>query len=171
MKQLHAGRSCGPCTACCKPFKVPEVGKHDASWCPHCVKSKGCNIYAQRPDACRKFACIWLNGKGGENDRPDRLGVMMDVEELQLGSRIIGIIHFWEIKKGAIDSPRVRAIAEANKNNGFVVTLHAMRGDDGYQEEVEMRKRHFTEAESHLFQALWEERFPGKEPHEKKTGI
>jgi len=148
-------RSCGPCRACCKPFAVPEVGKHDAGWCPKSTQFHGCTIYETRPIACKKFACIWLNGKGEENDRPDLLGVMMDMEDFQLGERTIGILHLWEIKVGAIDSQRVRQIAEVNSNIGIVVVYHSMVGQNDYKAKIRLSREYFTLEEVELFQLIY----------------
>jgi hypothetical protein len=54
------GRECGSCSLCCKLLDVPEAGKPNHEWCPHCRPGHGCRIYAQRPDICRGFACLWL---------------------------------------------------------------------------------------------------------------
>jgi hypothetical protein len=47
---------------CCYLLDVdePQLKKPANQWCQHCTKSKGCGIYAARPDACRVFACMWL---------------------------------------------------------------------------------------------------------------
>ncbi len=151
MDQLPSTRSCGACRGCCKPFAVPEVGKLDANWCPKSTPCNGCTIYDTRPEACRKFACIWLNGKGKEGDRPDILGVMMDIEDFPLGEREIGIVHFWEIEAGAIEKPRVREIANANRDAGLVIAYHHMLEEDAYRVEIRLSAKHFTLAEATLF--------------------
>jgi hypothetical protein len=57
-----SGRACGSCSLCCKLLKIPELNNKPAGvWCPHCKPGKGgCQIYPNRPDVCRKFACRWL---------------------------------------------------------------------------------------------------------------
>ncbi len=37
-----------------------------------------CSIYKTRPGCCSDYRCAWLNGYGDENDRPDKVGVVMD---------------------------------------------------------------------------------------------
>ena len=145
--QNDVGRSCGECTACCKPFPVPEVGKQGSDWCHHCTIGKGCNIYADRPLACRLFACAWLNGLGDEGFRPDRLGVMIDVQDVQLGERTVGILHFWEMREGAIGQPVIRRMAETNKDAGFIVAYHRILTQTTYATQMSMRKHLFTEKE------------------------
>ena len=151
MQQLPTTRSCGPCRGCCLPWAVPEVGKFDATWCPKSTPCNGCSIYETRPKACREFACLWLNGKGEENDRPDILGIMMDIEDFQLGSREVGILHLWEIEKGAMDKPRVLQITEANKRAGNIVAFHRPQGTDAYASNVCLPAEHFTKLEVALF--------------------
>jgi hypothetical protein len=57
---VKEGRRCGTCTLCCKVLTVEELRKPNAEWCPHCVKGRGCAIYADRPDECRRFQCGYL---------------------------------------------------------------------------------------------------------------
>ena len=54
------GRSCGTCTLCCKVLTVDEINKPNGQWCPHCVQGRGCTIYADRPNECRRFQCGYL---------------------------------------------------------------------------------------------------------------
>ena len=54
------GRRCGTCTLCCKVMTVEELGKPNGQWCPHCVKGRGCAIYSDRPNECRRFQCGYL---------------------------------------------------------------------------------------------------------------
>ena len=124
MSQLQTGRVCGSCRGCCKPFEVPEVGKHDGGWCSKSTERNGCTIYDSRPEACSKFMCVWLYGLGEESDRPDILGVVIVPKE--------DTLHFWEIEPGSLNKPRIRQIADANKANGFAVHYHFMVGEDCY---------------------------------------
>lgn len=69
----------------------------------------GCGIHATRPGICRRYRCLWLQGKLDEEDRPDRLGAVVDL------ASEAGIAHLVirEAEPGALDrSPRLRAIAE-----------------------------------------------------------
>jgi hypothetical protein len=54
------GRRCGTCTLCCKVLTVEELRKPNGEWCPHCVKGRGCAIYSERPNECRRFQCGYL---------------------------------------------------------------------------------------------------------------
>jgi hypothetical protein len=53
-------RECGECNLCCKLPRVDAVEKPANKWCKHARKGAGCGIYADRPDACRSYACVWL---------------------------------------------------------------------------------------------------------------
>lgn len=94
-------RACGACTLCCKLPSSWEVGtrpdgeryefvKPAMQWCPDCQIGRGCAIYNQptKPHACRVFSCLWLQGFGRDEDRPDRAHVVATIEvyydELQL---------------------------------------------------------------------------------------
>jgi len=82
-------RTCGSCTACCHSLVIEELDKPAFTECAHACGSScanaagcdadaeaGCDIYEDRPDSCRGFRCLWLDGHLGEDDRPDRLGVI-----------------------------------------------------------------------------------------------
>jgi hypothetical protein len=69
-------RACGDCTLCCKLEGIRELNKRAWQWCQHCAIGKGCRIYAERPDPCRNFRCLWLDDMAmDEHMRPDRAGV------------------------------------------------------------------------------------------------
>jgi hypothetical protein len=72
-------RDCGGCTLCCKLVAVPALDKPQGKWCQHCQIGKGCAIQGQpeRPEACAIFDCLWLQGYGTEEMRPDKSKVVM----------------------------------------------------------------------------------------------
>jgi Fe-S-cluster containining protein len=67
MKGAPVARECGDCSLCCKVPQIRQLNKPADHWCPHWVKDKGCGIYAERPEVCRDFQCMWLLG-----DLPDK---------------------------------------------------------------------------------------------------
>lgn len=81
-------RHCGECTVCCE---VAEVQDLKPAWtpCPHQRSSPqgSCAIYglAERPHVCLTFQCQWRRGFGLEDWRPDRVGVMLSVNDLPDG--------------------------------------------------------------------------------------
>lgn len=78
--------SCGSCTLCCTVMKVtmPEYVKPAHETCSQC-STKGCGIYADRPEVCATFQCLWLATQQApafalpRTMRPDRCGVMIDL--------------------------------------------------------------------------------------------
>ena len=72
---------CQDCTGCCIVFEVKDVGKAFGEPCKHIGKTlfgTGCTIYHERPDACQKYVCLWLDSQRRvdvpslpENMRPD----------------------------------------------------------------------------------------------------
>ncbi len=72
-------RDCGDCQACCTLMHVPALDKAKGAPCPHAEPGR-CAIYAERPEACRRFACLWLQGFGREAERPDRAGAMLGMK-------------------------------------------------------------------------------------------
>ena len=55
------GKSCGSCIMCCTALEIPELKKPAGPACPNCILSGGCTIYADRPQVCRDFECLWLS--------------------------------------------------------------------------------------------------------------
>lgn len=57
---------CADCTGCCTVFEVEAVGKAFGEPCKHLGKTlfgPGCQIYNERPDACRHYICLWLDSQ------------------------------------------------------------------------------------------------------------
>lgn len=91
-RRLALARDCGLCRACCTTQEVEALPggagdeflrKPKDTACPHLASDpndKGCTIYADRPQACRDWMCVWRSGspvlEGSE--RPDRIGVVLD---------------------------------------------------------------------------------------------
>lgn len=71
----QTARDCGSCTACCHSLVIEELAKPAFSKCAHDCGG-GCGVYESRPQSCRDFRCLWLDGHLEENDRPDKLGVI-----------------------------------------------------------------------------------------------
>lgn len=70
-------RTCGSCTLCCKLLSVDELGKPVGQWCERCDPKVGCGIYPDRPQSCRDFTCLWLQGGVPEHWRPDKLRAVL----------------------------------------------------------------------------------------------
>lgn len=75
-----ADRVCGECSLCCTLLRVDPLAKLAGTPCPHLgVGGTGCSIYAARPPICREYRCLWLRGGLAPEDRPDRLGAVLDL--------------------------------------------------------------------------------------------
>ncbi len=79
-------KSCGPCGLCCKVFAVEELAKPMGVQCQHF--HGGCASYADRPQPCRSFACVWLlDPEMPHRFRPDQTKVVLDQDPA--GQRLI----------------------------------------------------------------------------------
>ena len=75
------GKSCGPCTMCCKVLWIEELNKEPGPLCKHCTTSKGCSIYLRRPQVCRDYECEWLQEREyGPKLRPDLTGTILQID-------------------------------------------------------------------------------------------
>ncbi|NNL67008.1 MAG: hypothetical protein HKP30_12245 [Myxococcales bacterium] len=108
-------RVCGECSLCCTVLRVDELRKLGGVPCPElraASQGGGCSIHARRPAICRGYRCLWLQGKLDAQDRPDRLGAVLDLVTRGATTRLE--IH--EAVPGAFErSPRLRAIAERHR--------------------------------------------------------
>ena len=83
-------RVCGSCTICCKVPAIPEFDKPCHRWCTHCEPGRGCSIYAERPQRCRDFLCLWMQWPALDDKlRPDRSGVLLMPRPHPLHGRIV----------------------------------------------------------------------------------
>jgi len=55
-------RECGSCTLCCKLLGIKELKKPAGVWCNLVQIGTGCGQYETRPQSCRDFSCLWLQG-------------------------------------------------------------------------------------------------------------
>jgi hypothetical protein len=86
---LVPGRSCGDCAVCCTVMAIdkPDIQKAAGVTCRYC--KGGCTIYDTRPSLCRDYHCGWRQLPFlGDNWRPDRSGVYVEVEETEEGTGI-----------------------------------------------------------------------------------
>ncbi len=106
-------RVCGGCSLCCTVLRVDELGKLGGEPCVHLRRAgDGCSIHPTRPGICRAYRCLWLRGALEDDDRPDRLGAVLDVANDGGGP----YLAIREARAGAFDrSPRLREIAERHR--------------------------------------------------------
>lgn len=74
------GKSCGPCSLCCKVLEITEFAKPAGQLCENCQNggSGGCTIYETRPKVCRDYECLWKSERElSPRLRPDRTGTLL----------------------------------------------------------------------------------------------
>lgn len=66
-------------------MRIAELDKPQNTRCPNQCAS-GCAIYAERPESCRRWSCLWLLAEGQTEPvfrnmaRPDRVGVILNAD-------------------------------------------------------------------------------------------
>jgi hypothetical protein len=115
MDDRRDARACGECSLCCTVLRVDELGKLGGVPCRalrSVAAGGGCGIHARRPAICRAYRCLWLQGGLEPDDRPDRLGAVLDLVTAGAQTRL-------EIHLAGADaferSPRLREIAERHR--------------------------------------------------------
>jgi hypothetical protein len=95
-------RTCGECTVCCTVGGVPALNKEPHERCQY--ENGKCSLFGkpERPAVCSSYRCSWLYGHGGEEDRPDKIGVLFSINATKNGN-----IHF------AIETERHALITSA----------------------------------------------------------
>jgi hypothetical protein len=105
-------RPCGGCTACCKAFGVPEMNKPKGTWCQHCTVGRECQIYAERPEPCRDFYCLWkVMPDFPEELRPDRCKVVWTMTED--GSTAVATTEYPKALQGKAQERLIRQFSRA----------------------------------------------------------
>lgn len=103
-----AARSCGSCSLCCSVLRVDELKKPAGFDCPQQQGEAGCAIHETRPNVCRSYHCLWLQGGLEDDERPDQTGGIIDLESTGFGVQL----SIREAHLNAFDeSPGLQAIA------------------------------------------------------------
>lgn len=125
-------KSCGDCGLCCKLLGVEAIDKPSGAWCGHFRKGVGgCGIYADRPQACRTFTCLWLTSdKLDEAWKPNRAHLILHTD--QDGRRLNVVVD--------------PADAGAWRRAPYYDRIKAMsvRAEDGYELVVCVGQRRFV---------------------------
>ena len=93
------GRSCGSCKACCTqvPVDLGDELKAANVPCKH-LCSRGCSIYARRPQPCRYWSCRWLfDEKTAALRRPDLSGYIVDAmpDTIVVNGTPVNCVQIW----------------------------------------------------------------------------
>lgn len=96
---------CGDCKECCTALPVVELNKPMGVRCDH-VCENGCGVYANRPESCQTFLCMWLQMPEVKLElRPDKCGVIFERKDEKVAALITGKVNeyalaqFSEFKK------------------------------------------------------------------------
>ena len=124
------GRKCGSCTQCCTALPVELVPGHFKPAnvaCEH-LCSKGCGIYAKRPDPCSYWNCQWLISEDTAGlKRPDISGVIIDsaIDQILADGQQVDVIQLWCDPKRplAYRAPEVLAYLSAMYDKHGLVAL------------------------------------------------
>jgi len=106
-------RLCGSCSACCHTHSVfgenLKILTRSFETCEHCITNTGCAIYSSRPSSCRTYKCMWLQGFGEDEHRPDKLGLVIDIFITETGQNILIL---WETEPKNMESPKAQQYLE-----------------------------------------------------------
>ena len=102
LEPVKIQRSCGPCSLCCTVLRVDEIAKLGGTPCQHIQVGGGCGIHPTRPSICRGYQCLWLKGQLRDEDRPDRLGAVVDLVPVGTGLRL----SIRQMSPGAFEASR-----------------------------------------------------------------
>jgi hypothetical protein len=114
------GRTCGECQACCVVVGVHELAKDVWQQCKHQC-DKGCAIYSERPESCRRYVCLWrAELLRGEENRPDKLGVICDWSSYADEGDVVTV---WEVVDGAMEKEAVQQLLSRLVNNDKLLLI------------------------------------------------
>jgi hypothetical protein len=134
-------RQCGPCSLCCHSMGVPTIGKAPDERCAH-LRQQRCAVYAERPQECRDFACLWLQGALPNALRPDKIKAVAYMNN----SGNIVVFRVMPVHRGAHRKEPLRTYIETIAKSGASVVVScggerhvfgplAARGEDLYVEQ------------------------------------
>jgi Fe-S-cluster containining protein len=92
-------RPCEECTACCDGFLNHEVyGRKLGNGIPcYYLVEKKCTIYKDRPRICSSYQCAWSQHLLPEWMRPDKSGLLVNVEIDKNEKQFLKVIEMREI--------------------------------------------------------------------------
>lgn len=148
------GRTCDACTACCFTHAVTAIQKPNSEWCPHCEIGAGCRIYPNRPEQCGEFSCLWLQGWGDVQDRPDRLKVVMGGIDVNVAGRRVRLVQFIETGLAAMDQEHVTQLIGMFRTKGFGICIARLLPSGRHADAIyEIPGGLLAEGEVELFKA------------------
>jgi hypothetical protein len=165
-------RTCGACTACCYALGVDAIDKPEFEDCKHLLQAdsacggcdSGCAVYADRPEPCKTYKCLWLDGLiPDEEERPDKLGVVFTPS----ASKVLGpYVQVTEVIDGAVERDDVRRLIEVLGEHVAVLHIRAegTRVLVAAPEEVFKRVVEILRAQSQDFKIVKRDRLVRRNP-------
>ncbi len=127
---MASGRMCSSCQACCSVLPIPQINKPAGQRCKdQCAK--GCRLHdtPEKPEICRQFECLWLQGWFGKKDRPDKLGLLVTPWKVDLAVHPSGIIpQVMECWPGALGSEKASEFIVDLIRQGWPVAIWQSHG-------------------------------------------
>jgi hypothetical protein len=106
-------RACGECSVCCDYVSIAELNKPARQPCHLLVDGElRCSVHntETQPPVCRDFQCAWKRGAGTDADRPDRIGAMFSVNDIDGG--VFGLaLELWPDAIATSASAMLAAVA------------------------------------------------------------
>ena len=131
-------RSCGNCRLCCTlvPTELPDGMKPSGVRCKH-LGSKGCTIYARRPDPCRWWSCKWLfDPDTKELRRPDHSGYIIDpmLDTILAGDNPVSCVQVWvdPTRREAHRDPALRRYLQRVSDEHGAVAIIRWSSSEGF---------------------------------------
>lgn len=92
---VSSTRECGDCKACCTAKNVLSLVKPAGTPCVYLCEV-GCSIHADRPSDCKSYKCLWLKGHLDKDQRPDKVGYILDIDlEQTTGKHFFAAVPAW----------------------------------------------------------------------------
>lgn len=115
-------KQCGECSLCCKVMGIPELRKPKDTSCVHIVPHRGCDIYGERPQSCRNFACHWLvNSAVSDAWKPSTCHMVIEAKQRSM------VIHvdpdFAEAWRSEPYFSEIKAMAKAGLDKGAMTLV------------------------------------------------
>lgn len=79
---------CQDCDGCCRVLEVKELNKPLGVPCQHLgatLFGSGCTIYAERPEPCKQYVCLWLDSQRRPGTERFAADLRPDVSKVVLG--------------------------------------------------------------------------------------
>jgi len=139
MNNKKSKHICGDCKACCTVLGVSELEKPMYQTCNK-VCASGCSIYQKRPKECQTYECFYFKNNYDAELRPDKLGVIIDIQETKLGLTIVAR----EVWPKASEQEKCRNLFDILMKNLDACVY--IIGDNGYRSVLTpLNKKHLIQ--------------------------